>query len=63
MPSHEPIAHLLAIIPSIQGAVKISGEGASRMCLDADEQQLPEVMKLVAFGRDKVLKVTIETAE
>ena len=56
----ETIAKFVAIIPGIQSAFKIGGEGDGRLTLDVPESELPEVMKLIAFGRDKALTITIE---
>lgn len=50
----------LAAIPDIASALKVSGEGAGRLCLDMDETQLPAVLKLIAFYRGKLLRVTVE---
>lgn len=58
--SEEPICQFVAIIPPLQGAIKHSGEGDSRILLEAPASELAEVMKLIAFGRDKALKVRIE---
>ena len=55
----EAIATFRAIIPGIQGALRVSGEGATRLMLDTDEQQLPEVLKALAFGKGKCLVVSI----
>ena len=56
----EQIAKFSAIIPSIQSAIKIGGEGDSRIQFDCAASELPEVMKLAAFGPQKVLTITIE---
>ena len=55
----EPIAEFVAIIPPLQGAIKHSGEGDSRILLEAPETELMEVTKLIAFGRDKALRVVV----
>lgn len=40
-------------------ALNISGTGYTRIKIDVPEEDLPEVMKLVAYGREKVLKVVV----
>lgn len=52
-----------AIIPQIQSAIKIGGDGASRIQMDVPTSEMPELLKLVAYGPGKVLKVTIEVGE
>lgn len=59
----EPIAEFVAVIPDIASAVKISGQGDGRLQLDVPESELPAVLKLVAFGRGKALKVSIYALE
>ena len=56
----EQIATFMAVIPDVQGALKVSGQGAGRLILDMDESQLPEVFMAIAFGKGCCLKVTIE---
>lgn len=48
-----------ASLPEIQSAISVGGDGA-RIKLDVPEQDLAEVLKLAAFGRGKVLKMTVE---
>jgi len=48
-----------AIIPQIQSAIKIGGDGASRIQFDVPTTEMPELLKLVAYGPGKVLKVTV----
>ena len=55
------IAQFKAVVPDIQGALKVSGEGSGRLTLDMDETQLPEVLKAVAFSKGKLLTITVET--
>ena len=55
----ELIATFDAVIPDVQGALKVSGQGAGVLRLDMDESQLPEVLKLVAFGKDRLLTITV----
>lgn len=62
-PLKEPIAEFRAVIPSIQSAVKVGGDGESRVQLDVSEQDIAEVMKLAGFGRGKVLLVTVVEAD
>jgi hypothetical protein len=57
----QQIASFFAVIPDIQSALKVSGEGAGRLTLDMDETQLPEVLKALAFGKEQLLIVTIST--
>ena len=51
-----------AVIPSIATAIRIHGESGARIMFDVDDQQFAEVLKLVAWGRDHLLKVTVEIA-
>ena len=53
------IAEFQAIIAEMPSALKVSNEGAGRLSLDMDETQLPEVLKAIAFGKDRLLVVTI----
>lgn len=55
-----PIAQFVGVIPNIASAFKVSGEGDGRLTIDVPESELPEIMKLIAFGRDKALTITIE---
>jgi|WetSurMetagenome_2_1015567.scaffolds.fasta_scaffold1692056_2 hypothetical protein len=55
----EPIASFVAVIPDISTAFKISGQGDGRLTLDVPESELPEVLKLMAFGREKCLRVDV----
>jgi hypothetical protein len=55
----EVIAQFEAVIPDVQGALKVSGQGAGVLRLDMDESQLPEVFKAIAFGKERLLTVTI----
>lgn len=47
------------IIPPIQSGIKIGQDGA-RIQLEVPEIYIAEALKLAAYGRSKVLKVTIE---
>lgn len=49
----------IAIIPDIQSAVKIGGDGSARIQLDVPTTEMPELMKLIAYGRDKPLKISV----
>lgn len=51
-----------ATIPNIQSAVKIGGDGA-RIQFEVPETELASLLNLIAYGRNKVLKLTIEEAE
>lgn len=50
---------LNAIIPNIQSAMKVGGDGA-RIQFDVPESELASLVSLIAYGRNKVLKLTIE---
>ena len=56
------IARFEAVIPDVQGALKVSGEGAGVLRLDCDESQLPEVFKALAFGKGQLLTITVEAS-
>lgn len=47
-----------AYLPEIQSAISIGGDGA-RLKLDVPESELAAIVKLAAYGRGKVLRVTI----
>lgn len=49
----------MASLPDIQSAVSIGGDGA-RVKIDVPESDIAEVIKLAAYGRGKVLTVTIK---
>lgn len=55
----ELIAEFVAVLPDIASAVKISGHGDGRLQLDIPESELPAVLRLIAFGRDRALRVSI----
>jgi len=55
----EVIAEFMAVIPDLQSAFTISGQGDGRLKLDIPESELPAVLRLIAFGRERALKVTI----
>lgn len=52
-----------ATIAATSSAFKVGDEGASRLSLDIPVSDMSEALKLIAFGRQKVLKVTIEIEE
>ena len=54
---------LSAIIAATSSAFKVGDEGASRLSLDIPVSDMGEALKLIAFGRKKVLKVSIEIEE
>jgi hypothetical protein len=56
----EIIATFCAVLPSSASALKVSGEGDGRLQLDVPESDLPALLRLIAFGRDKALRVTVE---
>lgn len=51
------------IIAATSSAFKVGDEGASRLSLDIPMSDMAEAMKVVAFGRKKVLNVTIDIEE
>lgn len=51
----DPIAEFVASIPPIQSAVSLGGDGSGRIKLDVPESDMAEVLKLIAFGRDRAL--------
>ena len=57
------IASFQAVIADMPGALKVSNEGAGRLTLDMDETQLPEVLKAIAFGKDRLLVVAISVVK
>jgi hypothetical protein len=57
----DPIASFVAVLPDVAAALRISGGGDGRLQLDVPMSELPEVLKLMAFGRGKRrLHVSIE---
>lgn len=51
-----------ASLPEIQSAVSFGGPSA-RVKLDIPETDIAEAIKLAAYGRGKVLRVTVEVEE
>lgn len=51
-----------ASLPEIQSAISIGGDGA-RLKIDVPESEIAAIIKLAAYGRGKVLMVTIRGAE
>jgi hypothetical protein len=51
-----------AVIPSIETAVKIHGDGGARLILDIAESDLAAFLPAVVF-RGKRLQITIQEAE
>jgi len=47
------------IVPDIQSAIKISGNGATRLQLDIPETEIANVVRLMA-ARGKVITATLE---
>lgn len=45
------------------GFITIDREGAAKVVLEAPADQIAEVLKLAAFGRDALLRVTIEVQD
>jgi hypothetical protein len=52
-----------AIIATSSAALKIGDAGDARIMLDIPVSDMSEALKLIAFGRKKVLSVTIEIEE
>jgi hypothetical protein len=52
----------LAIIPNLQSAILVAGDGGWRIKLDIDASQEGAALNLLTM-RGKLLKVTIEVAE
>jgi len=52
-----------AIIAATSSAFKVGDEGASRLSLDIPVSDMAEALRLIAFGRKKVLKVSVEIEE
>lgn len=48
-----------ASLPEIQSAISVGGDGA-RLKIDVPETEIAEVLKLAAYGRGKILHVTVE---
>jgi len=48
---------------SDRGAGKIDADGAAILKLNTDAKQLGEVLKLLAFGGGKLLKVTVQSVD
>lgn len=57
---HNVIAAFSATLPDIQSALSIGGDGSCRIKIDVPESEIAEVMKLAAYGRGKVLVVTVQ---
>jgi len=51
--------NLRAVIPQIQSAIKIGGDGSARIQLDVPTTEMPELLKLAAYGPGKVLNLHI----
>ena len=54
------IAKMKLILVTRPTAIKIDGEEGGEIAMAFDDTELPEVFKLGAFGRNKVLTVTFE---
>ena len=59
----EPIACFQGIIAESSAALKCSNEGSVRIMFDLDESQFPEAFKAIAFGKEKLLTITVEASE
>lgn len=55
------IAEFKAYLPAIQSAISVGGD-ESRIKLDAPRSEIAEVLKLAAYGPDKVLRIVISEA-
>lgn len=51
--------HLNATIPQIQSAIKFGGDGSARVQLDIPASEIAELLKLVAYGPGRLLKVRV----
>lgn len=51
-----------ASLPEIQSAISVGAMGA-RVKIDIPETEIAEVLKLAAYGRGKVLHVTVEAED
>lgn len=58
----EPI-QLYATVPQIQSAIKVGGDGSCRLQFDVSASEMPELLKLIAYGREKLLRLTIEATD
>jgi hypothetical protein len=57
----ETIATFQAILAETTSAFRVSNHGDGRIQFDVPESEFPEIIKLMAFGRDRVLKITINS--
>ena len=57
------IAEFAAVIASSVSAVKIGDDGAGRVTFEVPESDLPELLKVIAFGREKCLRVKVDCAD
>ncbi len=55
----EVIARFVASIPQIQSAFSVGGDGSVRLKLDIPESELAEMVKLIGYGREKALIITV----
>lgn len=53
---------LHATIPQIQSAIKFGGDGSARIQFDIPSSEIAELVKLIAYGPGKVLRLEIEEA-
>lgn len=53
---------MLASLPPIQSAVKIGGDGSARIQLDVSASEMAALVRLIAYGTGKLLKVSVELA-
>jgi hypothetical protein len=58
----EVIAQFVASVPQIQSAFAVGGDGSARLKLDVPASEIAEVVKMMAFGRDKALRITVTEA-
>lgn len=49
-----------ATIPNIQSAINIGGDQATRIKLDIPASEIADVLKLSAYGSEKLLKISVE---
>jgi hypothetical protein len=57
--SEKVIAEFSATIPQIQSALSVGGDGATRIKIDVPTTEIAEVVKLAAFGRERLLRITV----
>ena len=59
----DPIAKFVAVIAPGVSPIKVSDEGCGRVTFEVPESELAEFIKLIAYGKDHALVVTVEAQE